>query len=389
MAATKKKSAQSRTGRALALTTALTLLTTGLTGCWPKKKKRAPGAQTVASISVDWTTELSVNIEDGRHVFQGQVEVSGVSLSTGGAVALTEADVSLEVLLDGEALDSESLLDESELDSELLLTMVLDASYSMVVDHTPRAFEPMLGAAQSSARRILDQWRERGDDAFQSWVWFDDYIYDPYGSADYNTANITLIPAPDAGTDTRLYGAMNFMLDRHESLRAQGNAAGLTDRHIMIVFTDGADNRSQFVSPVQTTVVQEPFRHQRSRPDTESSLTSVADRLMLTPYLTAYIIAFGSDVNAQDLQALAQASASAQPNGGAGLENFRTGQDTANIQTIFDAISQQIQSVRNVGARDPRPLIGQHEITIRAISKADNSVIGQSTPKLFAGGVPQ
>ncbi|MBK8098084.1 MAG: VWA domain-containing protein [Planctomycetes bacterium] len=323
-------------------------------------------ARPVASLHVEPLAPLTVELLDGRHVFRHLIVVRGVDTVSGQLEPLEAKDFDTEILIDGAPLDSESLLAENEIDADLMVSLVLDASYSMVSDHSPRAFEPMLAAARVSLERIIQRWISKGDTAFSSWIWFDDYIYDPWQAADYAAENITRIPAPPAGTDTRLFGAMDFMLARHQQLRAGGGgqpplAAGPVDRHVMIVFTDGTDNRSHFAEPVATQLRTSPFAHERSRPAQPTSLAALEARLQALDYLAVYVIGFGSSIQAADLERLAAAA-----NG-----QFIRADATSELPAVFDTISRQVTAIREIGARDPRPLRGPHEFRVVVRSRHD------------------
>lgn len=64
---------------------------------------------------------------------------------------LNADDVTVELLVDNQAVDNESLLqeDSAELSSSIHLGLVLDASYSMLL-HNPSAFGPMRTAARDA-----------------------------------------------------------------------------------------------------------------------------------------------------------------------------------------------------------------------------------------------
>lgn len=362
-------------------TTCLPLL--ALLSCGGGGGSSTPQARPVTSLTIDPVSGLSVSLVDGRHVFRTLVAVRGVEVNASTATPLEADDYTTEMLIDGAPISSENLISENEIAAELLVSLVLDASYSMVNDHSPSAFAPMLAAARSSLTRIQNQWKARSGDSYSSWIWFDDYIYDPYAGSDYATSNIVKIPRPQPGTDTRLYGAIEFMADRHEQLR-QGTgsqapiADGPIDRHVMIVFTDGRDNRSGFVTTPLQSYIPTPFPHERLRPGQATSLSSLETRLEQLPFLTLFVIGFGSDVESEVLRSIA--------NSRQGI--YVESSSTASIQTLFDSISREIGALRQFGARKSEPLVGPHTFSIRARSVRDPSVTtvldipftGQSPP---------
>jgi hypothetical protein len=167
---------------------------------------------------------------------------------------LEESDLDVTMFIDGEQLGvggrfGESVLDRdsAELDLSVLVTMVLDASFSLQQFNPPQ-FTPMLRAAQGLVDAGEDIWSDRGGAFDWSVVWFDELISrpDPAYAARFRIANI---PEPVPGNFTKLYSAISNALELSTDLLGDGLATGPRDRHVLVNFTDGLDNLSSFANP--------------------------------------------------------------------------------------------------------------------------------------------
>lgn len=275
--------------------------------------------------------------------------------------ALTVGETVVEFYVDGQRVSGESVLDRNELGGSLFYTMVLDGSYSMLVDHDPPAFQPMLAAARASIEDVAREWQQRGTNAEVrfDWLWFDDYVHYP---DDKTGASISLVPAPRSGeNDTRLFGAIDYMFKRHLSTAAGGFATQPQDRHVLVVFTDGNDNRSYFVTTETNERVETPVPHVKHRPGlaTASHVDLIA-RLNearaegLLPGFTLHTIGLGSSVRSEPLRELA-----ATQNG-----VFVQNPSSRNLADLFSAITREVVSIQTVGVKLPlRP--GPYQLTVR------------------------
>lgn len=275
--------------------------------------------------------------------------------------ALTVGETVVEFYLDGQRVSGESVLDRNELGGSLFYTMVLDGSYSMVVDHDPPAFQPMLAAARASIEDVAREWQQRGTTAEVrfDWLWFDDYIHYP---DDKTGASISLIPAPRSGeNDTRLFGAIDYMFKRHLATAAGGFATEAQDRHVMVVFTDGNDNRSYFVTNETNERVETPVPHVKHRPgvataDHRELIARINDARNAgrLPSFVLHTIGLGSAVRADPLRELA-----ASQNG-----VFVQNPSSRNLADLFSAITREVVSIQTVGVRLPlRP--GPYQLMVR------------------------
>jgi hypothetical protein len=278
-----------------------------------------------------------------------------------GVRALTGNETQVEYLLDDHPVGGESVLARDEIAGDLFYTMVLDGSYSMLVDHDPPAFAPMLAAARRSVQDVTTEWQSRGvrNQVKVDWLWFDDYVYYPDDKA---FDNLLLIPQPAGGeNDTRLFGSVNFMFERHLAEVQNGYAARAQDRHVMVVFSDGRDNRSYFVTHEINEPRATPFPHVRHRPGrpTDGHEELVA-RLQQArnegrlPNLVLHSIGLGTNIAAGPLEALATSQ------GGAFVQN----PSSTALASLFEAITREVVSVQTVGLKLPlRP--GRYRLTVR------------------------
>ncbi len=281
--------------------------------------------------------------------------------------ALTVGETEVGFYLDGAKVSGESVLDRNELGGDLFYTLVLDGSYSMLSDHTPPAFQPMLSAARASIDEIAREWQQRGTAAEVrfDWLWFDDYVHYP---DDKSGASISLVPAPRSGeNDTRLFGAVDYMFKRHVATAATGFATETQDRHVMVVFTDGNDNRSYFVTTESNERVESPVPHVKHRPGIATvdqveliariNAARAANRL---PGFTLHAIGLGTSVRAEPLRELATSQSGV----------FVQNPSSRNLSELFSAITREVVSIQTVGVRLPlRP--GRYQLNVRVSLKDD------------------
>ena len=95
-------------------------------------------------------------------------------------VPLERDDINIELRLGGQPIDVEGILkeDSEQLRTNLFLTLVLDASYSML-EQQPPAFSPMLASARKAVTAGRALYFERP--GLFSWklYWFNDRLYTP------------------------------------------------------------------------------------------------------------------------------------------------------------------------------------------------------------------
>jgi hypothetical protein len=252
-------------------------------------------------------------------------------------VPLAPGEFEQRLLLDGEPIDPESILDEGqvELQSTLYLHLILDSSYSML-EHEPPAFDPMLQAVEE----VLDQAEERwsGDAKEFRWqaCWFSELIYCPM---EPSQDLIGLIPEPEPGDSTKLYSAVAYSVDQMRAAYESGVAAGERDQHILVVFSDGADNYSWFDNSEQSET-GDGFVG-RGHPATE--LSDVKEAIEAHPALTVHVIGLGSDIDDDALQTIATT--------GGGI--YEPDTDPEKIGALFERVALELVSQTEVGVTIP------------------------------------
>lgn len=328
----------------------------------------------IQALSLEPTGSASISSDgDGRtRVIQSFVARASLAESRR---AMTVTETEIEFYLGGAKVSGESVLDRNELGGDMMFSLVLDGSYSMIVDHQPSAFQPMLAAARASVEEVAREWQTRGTVAQirSDWLWFDDYIHYPDDKA---VTNISLITAPRSGeNDTRLFGAVDFMLQKHVAAVAGGFATKAQDRHVMVLFTDGRDNRSYFVTQETNEQLAVPFPHLKHRPGHATNSHQVLiDRIAALraqgklPSFTLHSIGLGTTLDAEPLQQLAQSQ------GGVFVQNPSSGK----LSTLFEAITREVVSIQTAGVRLPLRT-GNYQLTVRV------KVKGQ--PDLYADHV--
>ena len=289
-----------------------------------------------------------------------QVLVQYIARDESGRALNAEVGLDSTLWVDDAPVDVESLIAENSelLESDLVLSLVLDASYSML-RHEPPAFGPML----ESAAAILDdaETRSRSDGAEFDWrvLWFNEYIQTPLpdrmGTA-WSTDDVLQIPPPEPGTLTGLYKAVAYMAERHLELYGDGRAAGTRDQHIMLVLSDGADNHSFFDNSSHTATDQlETGLQWQVLGYQPTNLADLDAALAAVPNLRVHVIGVGDNVNDEELRSIAAA--------GGGLYFFD--RDTGNLADLFASVREQFVTLQILGAQIPlQP--GRHTLSVRS-----------------------
>ena len=271
---------------------------------------------------------------------------------------LEESDLEVSMFIDGEQLGvggrfGESVLDRDseELDLNVLVQLVLDASYSLEQFNPPQ-FAPMLQGAESLVEEGTQIWSDRGGTFNWSIVWFDELISRPDPTL-MSRFRIRDIPPPEPGNFTKLYSAVSNAIELSTGLAGRGIANGPRDRHVLVVFTDGLDNLSSFGNP---DVHREgELRNGDPYPRVGWRATALGDVLQETARhplypenLTVHTIALGRDCSSGgqggacfDTAALA---AIAQVGFGQLLISPR------NVESLFDLIQREFTTLQSSGA---------------------------------------
>ncbi len=273
--------------------------------------------------------------------------------------ALTPAEVVVEFLLDDAPVDNESILreDAEELSASIHLGLVLDASYSMLL-HEPPAFMPMLQAARDAILHGRELYTGRAGSFTWNVAWFNELIYYPNPSVrEWVPGDLVTIPAPNPGSATKLFAAVTHealrMAEAHETI-----ANGPNDHHIMVVFSDGADNYSWFDNeqPLSQGVTANgaPFWIAGFE---AATLTGAVAAIEAHPSLTTFVIGLGSDVRDDQLQPLADAG------GGRYFKNL----STSEVGSLFEQVTREFATIQTHGATIPLPP-GEYTFRLRVLT---------------------
>lgn len=267
------------------------------------------------------------------------------------------------MLVDEKALDSESLLDSSsqELAVNLRFAEVLDASYSMT-QHNPPAFDTMKEAARNTYRDVLQAWAQRPGEASFRGIWFDEVINQTLDSESTGRAwlpdDLLTIPAPQPGSATKMYGAAQRMAELLKTDFDKGIAAGERDHHVMLLFSDGADNYSWFNNTSQENLLTTSTGASYVQYGmAATTLNDVTAAIRAHPRLTVHVIGLGSQINASELTQIAEAG------GGVFLQN----PSSENVGDLFEQVMLEFTTLQTEGALMPLPP-GDYTYTLRVVN---------------------
>ncbi len=299
-------------------------------------------SQTACTIARNGSTQLIVQFivrdESGRALDPGLDEQKNATLMTS------------NLFVDDRPVDVEATIsrDSQLLRSDLVLSLVLDASYSMLT-HTPPAFEPMKAAAASIVESTQESWQANQSNFDWRLVWFNEYLYEPAANMagrNWDIDDIAFLPKPQEGRLTGLYKAINYMAGVHHDLYQQGTAASARDQHVMIVLSDGADNHSFFDNRTHQqggdwngTLYWTEFG---SHPVTQAQLRSTLESSPV-PNLRVHVVGFGQAVNEQELTSIATA----------GEGQYFYGEDATTLERLFTDVQREIATLQTIGVEVP------------------------------------
>ena len=255
--------------------------------------------------------------------------------------------LTVDLQVDGAPIDVEGILSEDAeaLASSLHLTLVLDASYSMV-QHQPAAFLPMLSSARRTTAEGKSLYVDRPGTFDWDLVWFSDRIYRPIettSNTHWLETDIERIPSPTAGTFTKLYAALKSAVES-SAAHAADAAAGVRDQHLVVVFSDGADNYSWFdngtLSGTGSIGTDRSYEWTGSAPVTRAHVEQL---LRDHPEVQLHVMGLGSAVNDADLLSLSQA----------GRGRYFKNIEAAQVDVLFDQVTREFTSVQTHGAMIP------------------------------------
>jgi hypothetical protein len=281
------------------------------------------------------------------------IAVHFVARTSSGA-PIARDDLEVTILVDGAEVDNEALLDESseELETSLVLWPTLDASYSMT-QHTPPAFGPMLVQAQRTVTEGRDLHAGRPGDFSWKLAWFNEFVHFPAGPG-WAASTILHIAPPGPGALTKLFAAVAYQA-RQSKVEWEDAGSPDNESHLMLVFSDGADNYSHFdnsaVSETVTGSGSEGSYVRRGYETTtlDDALNAIGDH----PALQVHVIGMGDDVNETDLQAIAEA----------GRGRYVQG-SPEDLETLFGEVINEFTTVQSRGVLFPWPA-GEYTFELR------------------------
>jgi hypothetical protein len=278
---------------------------------------------------------------------------------TGGA--MNPEEVRVELLVNGRPVDNESLLQEDaeELSASIYLSLVLDASYSMLL-HDPPAFGPMLQAARDALVKGKELFAGRSGTFTWNLSWFNEVIFSPSRSGRaWLPDDLLVVPEPGPGTATKLFAAVEEQALRMQEAYDLGVAAGPHDHHIMVVFSDGADNYSWFDNSSYGSggVTSSGAPYEVSGYGV-SSLESAVAAIEAHPHLTAYVIGLGSEIRDAQLQPLSRA----------GDGRYFKNPSSSKVGSLFGLVTREFATIQNHGATIPLPP-GDYNFTLRVLTR--------------------
>ncbi len=287
----------------------------------------------------------------------------------------------VELLLDGQPVDVEAIFDSTsvQLGSDMLLYVVLDASYSIVVG---KEFTNMKAAATSFVRSVIDAWEDRSGELRWRLLWFNDQLH--YPNELWTGADINRIPEPSQGSFTKLFGAVEYassqMYQLGDGAGESGFATGPLDHQMMVVFSDGKDNYSwknnynetnpRMLHSIVGTSLQ--YWTQGYEATDKQALLATLGSEQGPDHV--YVMGFGAGIDEEELSEIASAA-----NG----RYFRDPQGR-NIAALFDSVASEITTIQTYGAGMPLPS-GDYEFTVRVINKSNASIRAEYSFPLHAG----
>ena len=326
------------------------------------------------ALSLTSSPTVSYDASNGKTTVVVQYSARGAN-----NLALAKDQYTSTMLVNDAALDNESLLDSQsqELAVNLHFSEVLDASYSMT-QHNPPAFEPMKKAAGDTLQGILNTWSQRtGNVTFQT-IWFAEKINQSINSSAaarvWQPADLLTLPVPDPGSVTKLYAATQKMAELMKADYDRGIAANARDHHVMLVFSDGKDNYSWFgnESPPATMATSNGASFLQYGV-AATDLENVKAAITAHPRLTVHVIGVGSDIDAAELQQIADT--------GKGV--FLQNPSSTKLSELFNQVLLEFTTLQTEGALIPLPP-GDYEFAL-VVKNSDGSATDEQRFRVHAG----
>jgi len=281
-------------------------------------------------------------------------------------IPLSSEEFDLQLLINEKQVDIESVLNASSqaLTTNLYFSMVLDASYSMLL-HKPPAFRAMLEAARDSYQQVLDIWSARSGDVAFSLFWFNNFlnrnVISQENPRSWSPSDILSIPEPSSGDFTKLYGAVHDAAALMKTDHDNGFFNGARDHHVMMVFSDGEDNYSYFDNAAgrneqrKRTDSNAEYIHYGKQPVT---IDDVMDSIKQHPALMVHVIGLGNKIAEQELNMIAETGR------GVYLKN----PDVTRVKELFSRITREFTTLQTQGALIPLAP-GEYKFTVLATNK--------------------
>ena len=278
--------------------------------------------------------------------------------------------------LDGSPLDPEASAEAAaEMTTmQVVYSLVLDATYSMVAGGEA-PFVAMRQAAMASVVEGQRRVEEAGPHTFLwALTWFDDYIYQPL--AGWDKEDILRLPMPRLGSFTRLRSAVSHSLADARRLHGAPSAHW---HHVMVVFSDGADNHSHVRMPSRQEELTlpgdgPPRRYQVVAGDDRDE-ARLLEEVGKEDNLTLHTIGMGADDIVQQRQLVALAEA--------GRGTYQQGSDAASLAQLFARVSHEFASVQTQDVLLP-VAAGDYELALSVRAHHDTSA-GRVALRLHLG----
>lgn len=295
----------------------------------------------------------------------------------GNGTPLDYDELQVDLRLDGSPVDSEGILqeDSEQLRTNVHLSLVLDASYSML-EQQPPAFTPMLAAARKTVAAGRALYNDRPGEFTWKLYWFNDRIYTPLETSSgtqWLENDIERIPPPPPGSFTKLYAATEIAVERSKGV-AEQTAGDPRDHHVIVVLSDGADNYSWFPNTELTgngsAGTNRNYQYFGHRATTKGDVLRTIES---HPALKLNVIGLGSAVVDADLRELASA----------GNGQYFKNPKASEVDKLFDRVALELTSIQTRGVTLPLPS-GDYRLEVVVRDRATGATAKH--PFLFHGG---
>lgn len=327
------------------------------------------------SISIEVVRQEACRVvdENGFHNGFTQIIMQFIARDDQGVAIDPELDnqnqatvITSEILIDGEPANIESLisLESKLLDSNMVLSLVLDSSLSMV---EAKAFEPMKQAAISILKDTQRTWSNTESEFIWELVWFNQFLNRPALNNEgepWAIEDIAKIQDPLIGTE--LYKAIDYMIGVHTDYYNNGTADQDRDQHVMIVLSDGADTHSTFDNrsyEVQKNADETLYWTEFGHPAIEDPADLQITLNAAPKNLRIHVIGLGEDANKDgELEKIAEA----------GKGQYFYGSTAKALEKVFEDVQKEFITIQTLGIETSLPT-GEHEFTLQTKHNVTNA----------------